>query len=146
MEEEQKNEINGGQSSLLEQMVENSRKQLFYSRIASLSVTVLAIAVVISLLLVVPKALATVQKVNAAIGTSMETVELANTAIKSVTQMSDSITEMGENMDGFITDNAQAVAEVMSKIEAVDFEGLNTAIQDLGDVIEPLAKFFRIMH
>lgn len=146
MEEEQKNEINGGQSSLLEQMVENSRKQLFYSRIASLSVTVLAIAVVISLLLVVPKALATVQKVNAAIGTSMETVELANTAIKSVTQMSDSITEMGENMDAFITDNAQAVAEVMSKIEAVDFEGLNTAIQDLGDVIEPLAKFFRIMH
>lgn len=146
MEEEQKNEINGGQSSLLEQMVENSRKQLFYSRIASLSVTVLAIAVVISLLLVVPKALATVQKVNAAIGTSMETVELANTAIKSVTQMSDSITEMGENMDAFITDNAQAVAEVMSKIEAVDFEGLNSAIQDLGDVIEPLAKFFRIMH
>lgn len=146
MEEEQKNEINGGQSSLLEQLVENSRKQLFYSRIASLSVTVLAVAVVISLLLVIPKALATVQKVNAAIGTSMETVELANTAIKSVTQMSDSITDMGENMDAFITDNAQAVAEVMSKIEAVDFEGLNSAIQDLGDVIEPLAKFFRIMH
>lgn len=146
MEEEQKNEINGGQSSLLEQLVENSRKQLFYSRIASLSGTVLAVAVVISLLLVIPEALATVQKVNAAIGTSMETVELANTAIKSVTQMSDSITEMGENMDGFITDNAQAVAEVMSKIEAVDFEGLNSAIQDLGDVIEPLAKFFRIMH
>lgn len=146
MEEEQKNEINGGQSSLLEQLVENSRKQLFYSRIASLSVTVLAGAVVISLLLVIPKALATVQKVNAAIGTSMETVELANTAIKSVTQMSDSITDMGENMDAFITDNAQAVAEVMSKIEAVDFEGLNSAIQDLGDVIEPLAKFFRIMH
>lgn len=146
MEEEQKNEINGGQSSLLEQLVENSRKQLFYSRIASLSVTVLAVAVVISLLLVIPEALATVQKVNAAIGTSMETVELANTAIKSVTQMSDSITDMGENMDAFITDNAQAVAEVMSKIEAVDFEGLNSAIQDLGDVIEPLAKFFRIMH
>lgn len=146
MEEEQKNEINGGQSSLLEQLVENSRKQLFYSRIASLSVTVLAVAVVISLLLVIPEALATVQKVNAAIGTSMETVELANTAIKSVTQMSDSITDMGENMDAFITDNVQAVAEVMSKIEAVDFEGLNSAIQDLGDVIEPLAKFFRIMH
>lgn len=146
MEKEQKNEINGGQSSLLEQLVENSRKQLLYSRIASLSVTVLAVAVVISLLLVIPKALATVQKVNAAIGTSMETVELANTAIKSVTQMSDSITDMGENMDAFITDNAQAVAEVMSKIEAVDFEGLNSAIQDLGDVIEPLAKFFRIMH
>lgn len=146
MEEEQKNEINGGQSSLLEQMVENSRKQLLYSRIASLSGTVLAVAVVISLLLVIPEALATVQKVNAAIGTSMETVELANTAIKSVTQMSDSITDMGENMDAFITDNAQAVAEVMSKIEAVDFEGLNSAIQDLGDVIEPLAKFFRIMH
>lgn len=146
MEEEQKNEINGGQSSLLEQLVENSRKQLFYSRIASLSVTVLAVAVVISLLLVIPEALATVQKVNSAIGTSMETVELANTAIKSVTQMSDSITDMGENMDAFITDNAQAVAEVMSKIEAVDFEGLNSAIQDLGDVIEPLAKFFRIMH
>lgn len=146
MEEEQINEINGRQSVLLEQLVENSKKQLFYSRIASLSVTILAFAVAVSLLLVVPKVLVTVQEVNAVIGTSMETVELANTAIKSVTQMSGSITDMGENMDAFITDNAQAVAEIMTKIEAVDFEGLNSAIQDLGDVIEPLAKFFRIMQ
>ena len=31
----------------------------------------------------------------------------------------------------------------MKKIEAVDFEGLNSAIKDLGTVIEPLAKFFK---
>lgn len=30
----------------------------------------------------------------------------------------------------------------MKKIEAVDFENLNKAIKDLGDVVEPFANFF----
>ena len=71
-----------------------------------------------------------------------DTIVLADTAIESITEMSRSITEMGDNMDGFITDNANSVEEIMKKIGTVDFEGLNKAIKDLGDTVEPFAKFF----
>ena len=70
------------------------------------------------------------------------TIELADTAIASVTEMSNSITVMGNNMDTFITENAESVEQVMKKLDDIDFEGLNSAIKDLGDVVEPLANFF----
>lgn len=49
---------------------------------------------------------------------------------------------MGLSMDDFIAENAEAVSSLMKEIEAIDFEGLNKAIKDLGDVVEPFAKFF----
>ena len=80
---------------------------------------------------------------NEIMAQASETITLANTAIENVTQMSTAITEMGGGMDTFITENAESVAEVMEKIEAIDFEGLNKAIKDLGAVVKPLADFFK---
>ncbi len=125
------------------ELVNNSAKQLFYARIRTLASIVIAGAILICLIVVMPVLLKTVAQANDIMDQATETISLANTAIESITQMSDSITEMGGNMDTFITENSETVATVMEKIEAVDFEGLNNAIKDLGAVIEPLAKFFK---
>ena len=93
--------------------------------------------------MIVPQVLRTVDNANEIMAQVSETIILADTAIESVTQMSTSITGMGDNMDTFITENAESVAEVMEKIEAIDFEGLNKAIKDLGAVVKPLADFFK---
>ncbi len=130
------------EKELLSQLVKNSEKQLFYARIRTLASLVVAAAVVACLVIVVPVVLRTVAQANGIMAQASETIALADTAIESITDMSQSITDMGENMDTFITENAQSVAQVMANIEKVDFEGLNSAIKDLGDVIEPLAKFF----
>jgi len=130
------------EKELLSQLVKNSEKQLFYARIRTLASLVAAAAVVVCLVIVIPVALRTVEQANGLMAQASETIALADTAIESITDMSQSITDMGENMDTFITENAQSVAQVMTNIEKVDFEGLNSAIKDLGDVIEPLAKFF----
>lgn len=127
----------------MEELIKNSKKQLFYARIRTLASLVAAGALVVCMVVVVPAVLKTVAQANEIMAQASETIMLADTAIKSITEMSDSITEMGNNMDTFITDNAQSVAAVMEKIEAVDFEGLNGAIKDLGTVIEPLANFFK---
>lgn len=127
----------------LEELIKNSKKQLFYARVRTLASLVVAGALVICLIIVVPVVLKTVAQANDIMTQVSETIVLADTAIESITEMSTSITEMGDNMDTFITDNAQSVAKVMEEIEAVDFEGLNNAIKDLGAVIEPLAKFFK---
>lgn len=127
---------------LLEELVNNSQKQLFYERVRTVAALVIAVSIVMGIVLVVPKALVTVQKANDIMEQASETIILANAAIESVTSMSESITTMGDNMDTFITDNSETMTEVMEKIEGIDFEGLNSAIKDLGDVVEPLANFF----
>ena len=118
------------------------KKMLFYARIRTAVVLVVAILLVLCGILIVPKAMGTINQANQIMEQATETISLANTAIESVTTMSQSITDMGTNMDTFITDNGESVEAVMTKLEEIDFEGLNTAIKDLGDVVEPLAKFF----
>lgn len=129
---------------LMTELVNNSRKQLFYARVRTLAMVIIAAAVILFLISMAPGLLKTVNQANDVMVQASDTITLANAAIESITEMSGAITDMGENMDTFITENAESVAAVMEKIEAVDFEGLNKAIKDLGTVIEPLAKFFNI--
>ena len=127
---------------LLEKLVTNSSKQLFYTRVTSLAALVLCAAVTVCLSVVVPKVMTTVESANEILTQVSETITLADTTLESVTSMSTSISDMGTTMDTFITDNAETVEEIMTKLEEIDFEGLNDAIEDLGDVVEPLANFF----
>lgn len=127
---------------LLKELVKNSQKQLFYSRLAAITALVAAAAVIACLVIVVPSVMKTVSQVNGIMGQVSETIELADAAIESVTEMSLSITNMGNNMDAFITENAESIQQIMKKFDEIDFEGLNGAIKDLGDVVEPFAKFF----
>ena len=101
-----------------------------------------AAALVVCLVILVPSVVKTVNRANEVMAKASGTIELADTAIASVTEMSNSITVMGNNMDTFITENAESVEQVMKKLDDIDFEGLNSAIKDLGDVVEPLANFF----
>lgn len=126
----------------MEELIKYSKKQLFYARVRTLASIVTAGALVICLFILVPVVLSSVAKANDIMEQASETIVLADAALESITEMSTSITEMGDNMDTFIMENAESVEAVMKKIEAVDFEGLNSAIKDLGTVIEPLAKFF----
>ena len=127
---------------LLKELAANSKKQLFYAKLGALTALITAAALVICLIILVPSAVKTINHANEVMAKASGTIELADTAIASVTGMSNSITVMWKNMDTFITENAESVEQVMKKLDEIDFEGLNSAIKDLGDVVEPLAKFF----
>lgn len=131
---------------LLQRLVTTSSKQLFYARLTTLTAMVLCAAVALCLGLVVPKVMTTVDNANDILSQVSETITLADTTLESVTEMSTSVTDMGTTMETFITDNAETVEEVMTKLDKIDFEGLNDAIEDLGDVVEPLANFFGKFH
>lgn len=130
------------EKELLETLVKNSEKQLFYSRIAAVAAMIFTAALVICLIIIVPSVMRTVNQANEVMEQASETITLADAAIESVTQMSQSITTMGNNMDSFITENSESVQQIMKKMDEIDFEGLNSAIKDLGDVVQPLANFF----
>lgn len=138
-----KNETDGVSAyECLKELAKNSEKQLFYTRISAFAMLTAAAVMIACLVALVPKAMQTIGQANEILLQASETIELADTAIESVTEMSQSITFMGSNMDDFIADNAQSVQQVMKEMESIDFEGLNRAIKDLQDVVEPFAKFF----
>jgi len=126
----------------LAKLIENSEKQLFHARVRTVVSVITALAIIYCLVRVVPAILKTAADADAVISQASETVALADDAIRGITEMSGAITEMGQNMDDFITENGETVSGLMRQIEAVDFEGLNKAIKDLGDVVEPFARFF----
>lgn len=53
---------------------------------------------------------------------------------------------MAENMDALVVTGQQSLEQTMEKINALDLETLNKAIEDLSKVIEPLARFFRAFN
>jgi len=46
------------------------------------------------------------------------------------------------NVDTLVTTTQDGLEDTLEKIGKVDFDMLNKAIQDLADVVEPLARFF----
>ena len=51
---------------------------------------------------------------------------------------------MVSNVDNLVTTGQQSLEGMMEKLNSVDFEKLNQAIEDLAAVIEPLAKMAKV--
>ena len=119
---------------LLKKMEENSRKQLNYARIQCLFSIVAAaccIAILIIALQMVPIVKDFVVQAEVIFG-DLETathnlakIDLAGTI---------------DNVNGLLTTTQSGVQDAMEKINAIDFETLNSAIEDLSEVIKPLAN------
>ena len=78
-----------------------------------------------------------------AVVVKMETV-LEN--LETVTdQMADmDLATMVKNVDDLVVTSQAGVEQAMDQLNAIDFNTLNRAIDDLADVVDPLAKFFNV--
>ena len=134
--------------SLLEDIQKSNRKQTALTRLQLILSTisiVCCLIVLFSVLKVFPK----IQTIITEAGTvvvNMEdlTEELAKAEFTGVVSNIDALVgdvdELIGNVDKLVSTSQSGVEETMTKINAVDFDALNQAIQDLSDVIEPLAK------
>ena len=118
---------------LLEELTEQNRqqtaslkKQLFVTRILAAAGCVLAAAVIAVFLL---------------IGQGQETlVEATDTLQTAQETLTDIQTLFDEN--GLVWQSSEALSQATEKLNRMDIESLNSAIRDLGAVVEPLAEFF----
>ena len=113
--------------SLLEELTEQNRqqtaslkKQLFVTRILAAAGCVLAAAVIAVFLFIVPPMLQIISQ-------GQET-------------LTDIQTLFDEN--GLVWQSSEALSQATEKLNRMDIESLNSAIRDLGAVVEPLAEFF----
>lgn len=140
--EDSKEELNTSEGST--GAVKDGEEAVVLHKTFHLLVGVMAAAIVISLFSVVPRANHLLGNANALLGEVNDRLEVLDETIASVKTMSDSITSVGDQLDTFIEDNSTALQGVVKKMDSIDFEGLNKSIKNLGDVVEPLAKFFKV--
>ena len=104
----------------------------------------------IALLIVVPKVTGavrqmtkTMENVDHLAAEAETTLEQVNVIAGQVTGSIDNIDTMVQNVDEFVVANTENVNQAVNNFNDIDFESLNAAIQDLKDVVEPLANFAR---
>lgn len=119
------------QTSLMESLEKLQKKQLMYSRISAILILILVIGFV-SILPSVFKTLSVAQ----------ETMGNMNTVL---TNANDTVLQSQKTLDevsGLVTTTQSELIDATKKLNSIDFEGLNSAIKDLGDVVAPMAAFF----
>lgn len=53
---------------------------------------------------------------------------------------------MVENVDELTASSQKNIKEAVEKLNSIDFDTLNKAIENLAAVVEPLAKFFNVFN
>ncbi|MBR5116235.1 MAG: hypothetical protein IK096_04135 [Lachnospiraceae bacterium] len=127
-----------GNTDVFEKLLKNSRKQVFYARLAAIFTGALFIAVAAALMIVIPEIIQTLSGVNVAIAN-------ANHALEDINTMSASITQTSESLNLLVGDNAEKLTESVDKLASMDIDGINTAVKDLQDAVGPLAETMRQM-
>ena len=122
---------------LLEVLTEQNRqqtaslkKQLFVTRILAAAGCVL-IAV---FLLIVPPMLQIIRQGQETLVEATDTLQTAQETLTDIQTLFD------EN--GLVWQSSEALSQATEKLNRMDIESLNSAIRDLGAVVEPLAEFF----
>ena len=75
----------------------------------------------------------------------METVMVNLTSVSEELEAAD-LEGLVKDVDALVVTGEQSMEQTMDKLNAIDFETLNRAIENLADVIEPLAKFFNVFN
>ena len=121
---------------LLRQIETNGRQQAKLSRLQCAFTVASALCCLVLVILVwnvLPELSGVVRQ--------METV-LANLEQVTTQLAAADLTELAGNVDALVVTGQQSLEQTMEKINAIDLETLNKAIDDLARIIEPLARFF----
>ena len=140
---EEKNEM----LELMKKIEESSRKQLLYTRIQCIA-AVLAVACFAGIYFLIkdflPQISAIITQIPGVVA-QMETV-LGNLEVVTTELAAVDFESMIEGVNTLVATGQIGLEETVSKLNDIDFEALNKAINNLSQVVEPMAKFFKVFR
>ena len=130
---------------LLRKIEKNSRMQTYSGYARTVLVLVCAVCMVV-LTCAVWKLL---PQINAILGQAQHAFNQVGTVLDYLEQTSSQLSQvdlqgMVSNVDTLVTTGQQSMETTMEKLNGIDFEALNQAIQDLSAVTQSLANITRI--
>ena len=131
MREEMNQKEERSEKEILQEQLECARKQMRYSRITCIMATVMALTLVISAVFVVPSLNRAADSI-AQVSGQLEELQLQDLELA----------ETLKDIDEFVITSEKGVQKTIEKLDAVDLEKLNEAIEALRNVVEPLHRIF----
>ena len=130
---------------LLRKIEKNSQMQTYSGYARTALVLVCAVCIVV-LTCAVMKLM---PQINAILGQAQSAVNQVGTVLDYLEQTSYQLSQvdlqgMVSNVDGLVTTGQQSMEATMEKLNGIDFDALNKAIQDLSAVTRSLANVTRI--
>ena len=131
MREEINQKEERSEKEILQEQLECARKQMRYSRVTCIMATVMALALVISAVFVVPSLNRAADSI-AQVSGQLEELQLQDLELA----------ETLKDIDEFVITSEKGVQKTIEKLDAVDLEKLNESIEALRNVVEPLRRIF----
>ena len=130
---------------LLRKIEESNRKQLMYTRIQCIA-AVVAVACFAGIYFLIkdflPQVSAIITEIPGVVA-QMESV-LSNLEVVTTELAAVDYAGMVEGVNALVAAGQAGLEETVTKLNAIDFEALNKSIATLTEVMEPLAKFFKV--
>ena len=130
---------------LLKKIEASNRKQLFYVRIQSIA-AIAAVACFAGIYFLIRDFLPQIRAVITQIPGVVAQMEVVLGNLEVVTEELAALDFAGmiDSVNTLVATGQTSLVETVNRLNAIDFEALNTAIYTLSEVIEPLAKFFKV--
>ena len=132
---------------LLKKIEESNRKQLLYTRILCIA-AVVAVVCFAGIFFLIRDLLPQVSAIMADIPglvTQLQSV-LKNLEIVTRDLSAVDFETMVTGINALVSTGQISLEETITKLNAIDFEALNKAIENLADVVEPMARFFNVFN
>ena len=130
---------------ILERLDKSNRQQVRFARLQSI-LAVLAALCFIGLVVVVGSIVPELMDFASEAESLLGQAEVVLTNLEDVTNelAQVELTKMIDDVNGLVTSSQQGLEGTLEKINSIDIESLNEAIDGLAKVVEPLAKFFKV--
>lgn len=130
---------------ILEQLEKTNRQQVKNARLQS-ALAILAALCFAAFVFVVSSAVPKLMDFTAEAEKLLGQAQVVLTNLEEVTTELAQVefTKMIDDVDELVTSSQQGLEETLEKVNSIDIETLNEAIDGLARVVEPLTKFFKV--
>jgi len=127
---------------LLVEMLKAQEKDARRGLLAAVSGFTIAAVFAIAFAILIPFAINSLNNIDSALKDCTVMVENAQVTIQQAQTTLDGIDTMTSNVNSVVVDNTESVNSALTEINKIDIAKLNQAIDDLANVVGPLAKLF----
>ena len=127
---------------LLVEMLKAQEKDARRGLLAAVSGFTIAVVFAIAFAILIPFAINSLNNIDSALKDCTVMVENAQVTIQQAQTTLDGIDTMTSNVNSVVVDNTESVNSALTEINKIDIAKLNQAIDDLANVVGPLAKLF----
>lgn len=123
-----------------EEDIQVLKKQTFWMKLTAMFMGGIFLVALVTAILLVPKA-------NSIMKDAESTLEEVNVGVEKLNETATELSEIDfkglvDDTQKMVDQGSEGITQAIGKIEEMDIEGLNKAIEDLGSIVSPIAKLF----